>query len=615
MSIFLIVMVIPSFVVVNTAWSSSRGEEDDDCCCCEQGTFFYVGRDLTTRGDWIERGYGECGYILPYAEVKGREVAIGETTGIGELAHECWWREPWSIPGEKYYPYEDYLGGKNILEYEIIGSEGPPRALVDVDSDCYRPSWYHSDYAVNVTLYIAGDYRLSIYFLDWDLPNERMKVRVVSGDYSATTELGAYPYHLTENFAGGIYAIFEVHSDSIITIEVTKLRGKYAHIAGIFLDAISSPVTGVNFAGFDRETKGNWRPRYGNNYYLLPGFNVPLSGVSYSPINKSYDETNIASENYEVSKDACQYAADDARSYGEYPYRGRYAAYAWTLPLDKTASDPRVLFYPEDKIYYGYPPAVNERIYGQWDSGELGWPLNYLIIKLKIPKGEYILSIYAMDFARVGRSETIEIWDESMSNLLDSQYITSDEINKGIYIQWFVRGPRVLNIKVIADQGNVNSFVDGIFLNCLDCYCGKTIGFWKTNILKALHGWKRGIQVSKEDIIKALDTITNLYGEGSIWGFDWLTFKGSDDRKLRQALNVLWYEDDGRNMEVKAKAQILALLLTDTHYKQHFDVIQIDWYEGGQTRTIIGWITTILYEYNFGNYEVAKDLADYLNNI
>jgi len=241
--------------------------------------------------------------------------------------------------------------------------------------------------------------------------------------------------------------------------------------------------------------------------------------------------------------------------------------------------------------------------------------LNYFIIKLKIPKGEYILSIYTMDFARFGRSETIEIWDESMSNLLDSQYITSDEINKGIYIQWFVRGPRVLNIKVIADLGNLNSFVDGIFLNCLDCYCGKTIGFWKTNIWKALYRWKRGIQVSKEDIIKALDTITNLYGENSIWGFDWLTFKGSDDRKLRQALNILWYEEDARNMEVKAKAQILALLLTDTHYKEHFDVVQIDWYEGGQTRTIVGWITTILYEYNFGNYEVAKDLADYLNNI
>jgi len=124
MSIFVIVMVIPSFVVVNTAWSSSRGEEDDDCCCCEQGTFFYVGRDLTTRGDWIERGYGECGYILPYAEVKGREVAIGETTGIGELAHESWWREPWSIPGESIILMRTILVERIFWNMRLLGRKG-----------------------------------------------------------------------------------------------------------------------------------------------------------------------------------------------------------------------------------------------------------------------------------------------------------------------------------------------------------------------------------------------------------------------------------------------------------------------------------------------------------
>ena len=67
-------------------------------------------------------------------------------------------------------------------------------------------------------------------------------------------------------------------------------------------------------------------------------------------------------------------------------------------------------------------------------------------------------------------------------------------------------------------------------------------------------------------------------------------------------------------MEAKARRQILALLLTATHYGGQLDMILIGWDDGGVTKTLVGWITTILNEYNAGNYEVAKDLADYLNN-
>ena len=47
--------------------------------------FFYVGRDWTTKGNWVEAGYGDCGYILPYAEVKSKEIAIGEEILINGL--------------------------------------------------------------------------------------------------------------------------------------------------------------------------------------------------------------------------------------------------------------------------------------------------------------------------------------------------------------------------------------------------------------------------------------------------------------------------------------------------------------------------------------------------
>ena len=441
--------------------------------------FSYVGRDLTTQGDWIGI-YGRCGYALPFATPPLKEVAVGETTGIGESAHEYWWREPWSVPGEKYYDYEDYLGGLHILEYNITGSEGPPRALVDNDTDYYRPSWYGHESAITVTLTgIAGDYKLAIYLLDWDAPDgaecRRLRVNVTSSGDWDSADLGN-PF--IDNFAAGKYAVFEVDSDGTIMIEVTNLfvAERYAVIAGIFLDSISGPLTGVSFVGTDCDTKGNWRSTYGNDYYLLPGFDVPASDVKYTPIDKSYDVTNIPPGSYAVSSGVFQYAADDARTYGAYPYIGLYSAYEWVDNSTAAALDPRVLVYPEDKIYNGYPPTpLDRRLYGQWDSGELNGLLNYFIMRLRIPEGEYVLSIYAMDFARIGRSENITIWDESMTNLLDSQHITSGEINNGIYIQWFVEGPRILNIKAVADPGKLNSFIDGIFLNCVHA-SGKVTG-------------------------------------------------------------------------------------------------------------------------------------------
>ena len=586
-----------------------------DKCGNASTDFFFVGRDLTTQGDWIASRYGDCGYALPYANVTGKEVAIGETTGVGESAHEYWWREPWSVLGPKYYSYDDYLGGLNILEYNITGSEGPPRALVDSDTDYYRPSWYCHDSSITVTLNgVTGNYKLSIYLLDWDAPTlgrcRKLNVTVTSGSVSDWHVVGD---SFTENFAAGTYAIFEVNSGGSIEIQVETLTLRSAVISGIFLDEISGPVAGVNFAGLDPDTKGNWRPLYGNSHYLLAGFNVPSSNVGYIPIVKSYDETDIDPGNYEVSGGVCQYAADDARTYGTYPYIGQYAAYEWGLPSNVTASDPRVLIYPQDKIYHGYPPTpLNGRLYGQWDSGEMNAILNYFIMRLKIPRGEYILSIYAMDFAQSGRSENITIWDESVTNLLDFQHITSSEINNGIYIQWFVEGPRIINIKVTADPGNLNSFIDGIFLNCMG-YCGETPGFWKNNIRKALEGQTWGIQVSKQSILNALDMITVSYGTGTMWNYGWLTFLGSDNDKLSEAWDMLDYE--GNDMEAKARKQILALLLTATHYGGSLDMILIGWYDGGQTKTLVGWITTILNEYNNENYEVAKDLADFLNNI
>jgi len=402
------IFCVSLFAAVGAAYGRGDKDDSDDCCCdccsCCGSAFAYVGRDYTTKGNWTERGYGDCGYALPYAEPNENEVAVGETTAVNltDMETEFWWRTPWSVlpdnPAWMFYPYQDYLGGLNILKYEIIGPEGPPRPLVNSSGSCYRPTWYYNDSLIEITLYVSGDYRLALYFLDWELKKNIMNVTVSSGGFSETVRLGDgvpgnYFYY---GLAGGVYVVFNVHSDDNITITVEDINDDGAIISGVFLDEIA-PTSGVSFVGLDRTVLGNWRGVYGSTYYLLAGFNAP--NVGDNDFDYSYDETNMAGL-YEVSDGVVQHAADTARCFGEYPFIGRYAAYEWADKTFGSYDTDRVLTYPAERIYHGYPPPLNEKIYGVWDSGEFGWFLNYFIIKLEIPEGKYLLSLYVMDISK-----------------------------------------------------------------------------------------------------------------------------------------------------------------------------------------------------------------------
>jgi hypothetical protein len=458
----------------------------------------FLGSDLETRGNWIGK-YGECGYALPFVDTDNIEVATGKNEGIGDPedpAHEIWWMEPWSKPGEENYPYLDCLGGLNILEYEVSGPVGAPRPLVNSEDDYYRPTWYeHSkSLEVNFTSITEGSYNVSLYFIDWDAPigGQQMVLDVnVTVVDTITPSISYYKETIgnwyADNFAGGMYTVFQANipNSGILYINVTKDAGSSnpngARISGIFLDLID-PVSGVTGIERDVATKGNWKTTYGNSYYLLPGFNVPTSNTPYTPIVKSYDQTNIDSDDYGVSKGVIQFAADDARNYGEYPFIGQYSAYTWWddgSELGDYSTDEGVLQWPSVCPFNGYPPPWEGNNYTAWDSGEMNGVLNYFIINLTTSSPNYPLNfknltIYAYDKDFAGyptqeRSETIEIWNRDMSVLLDSRYISGDEILNGIYLTWNVTGLDGVIIKVIADEGKLNSFINGIFAD--DCWC------------------------------------------------------------------------------------------------------------------------------------------------
>jgi hypothetical protein len=138
---------------------------------------------------------------------------------------------------------------------------------------------------------------------------------------------------------------------------------------------------------------------------------------------------------------------------------------------------------------------------------------------------------------------------------------------------------------------------------------GLTHGFWKTNIGKNL-GYQPGEpQVPGDDIAVYLGSISDAYGGD--YGF-------LDTLNMEDAYSILNIPD-ASDMEQKAEAQILALLLT-AEYKgatyKNADVYLPDIGQGSDySGDMSEAIEYILNLYGSGQFKAAKNLADALNNI
>jgi hypothetical protein len=137
---------------------------------------------------------------------------------------------------------------------------------------------------------------------------------------------------------------------------------------------------------------------------------------------------------------------------------------------------------------------------------------------------------------------------------------------------------------------------------------GLSHGFWKTNIGKNLD--QNGEpQVPGEDIVVYLGSIDTAYGDD--YGF-------LDDLTMEGAYGILSIPD-ASNMQQKAEAQILALLLTAEYKGDAYKSAEVYLPDIGQgsaySGDMSGAIDYILSLYDGGHFEAAKNLADALNNI
>ncbi len=272
-----------------------------------------------------------------------------------------------------------------------------------------------------------------------------------------------------------------------------------------------------------------------------------------------------------------------------------------------------------------------------WDDGsERGFPLNgYLNITLEFPAGYFILSIYAYDYEREinGKdwrpSQTVYITDAA-GKILASGKMSGTEFDEGIYLHFLVCGPTKIIVHVVKDEASINVTVSGIFVDKVKLVCGLTIGFWKTNAAKDLELIKGRAQVDKDEYLALLNCVNDTYGglinDWEEWGIGNHSTTITDD-DLEYALHWLsygayqpkegsgtgtWTRPNARDPKVKARAQLLALLLTacykGSNYKDAWATMP-----GSDTwQKISDWILQIIYEYN-NNYLLVYEMASYLN--
>lgn len=605
---------------------------------------FYT--DTITKGDWFfnPQGspigiYGSYAHILPNVPQPRLEVPIGEyTVPVGSYSAPPYNWTSSQIAGLAHYkpnpPYwDEYVSQVPPVTYYVNGTEYCPslRELLNVEGETtYRRAacWFagsgSSPSEITMTLNLeAGSYLLSLYILDYDTTARRQVITVSSG--TATDN-----HNVNKSFNSGLYENFFVHlsSSGAVTVTIANYEGGNAVVSGVFLGTTSEmPATPtedeISYLGEDSTTHGNWMGTYGDIGYIKCAWNVPEINTPYWSWNINYDGYS----NVDYTVIASQYAWTIKTEWVEGGCI-QYPVFEWAWAgWHGSQTDPREVYYTTSIEGTGNGPGW--RLATWDDGGERCQPKHgYMDFHLTFPEGTYLLSLYAYDYERNQRdSQEYQIWDETGTTLLASKQISGTAFDEGVYEIFKVVAPPedcTIIVRVYNDAGHptptINLVLSGIFVDKVEEVCGLTIGFWKTNAAKDLELKRGKAQVGYNDYLELLACVNGYGGEIG----DWTSWNITGTRDgLEWALHWLsygaykpgegWTNPEASDPQVKARAQLLALLLTACYKGSVYTSadLSVPGYNG--LKTISDWIEYIIAHYNNDHYKIVYEIANYLN--
>ena len=123
--------------------------------------------------------------------------------------------------------------------------------------------------------------------------------------------------------------------------------------------------------------------------------------------------------------------------------------YYWTT----STTDVRALQYAD--------PTRTDRFAACWYSDPLHDPL---VLNVNMPSTPERVSLYLLDWDRLGRQERIDVVDAGTGTILDSRTIT--DLSGGVYETWNISGSVQFVITNLAGP-NANAVVSGIFVDSI----------------------------------------------------------------------------------------------------------------------------------------------------
>jgi hypothetical protein len=304
------------------------------------------------------------------------------------------------------YPAYATVTSSGHLQYTWESPSADPRALQRPGSSPERiaATWYaDGEMYVDVDLTDGQTHRVALYMLDYDRLNRSQRIDVLDGNTGAVLAT-----RQITDFAGGQYAAFDVTGK--VRFRITRTGGINAVLSGVFFGEAPNAPTGASatFKNADDVTQGNWSGVLGGE-----GHNV-LGDVPSYPV----------------------YA--DVQSSG-------HQSYTW----ETATQDPRALLRPG---------SATDRVAATWYThGEM-------FVDVNLTDGQkHAVSMYMVDWDRLGRAQRVEVLDAATGQVLDSRDVSGFE--NGRYLTWELSGHVRLRVTV---TGGYNAVVSGLFFDAAE---------------------------------------------------------------------------------------------------------------------------------------------------
>ena len=255
----------------------------------------------------------------------------------------------------------------------------------------------NGSFTVNLDLTDGLTHQVSIYVADWLNRGRSERVQLVDPANGQVLDSRVIP-----SYSGGEYLTWKMTGN--VELVFTGLSGPNPIVNGIFFDQANQGSAAATFISSDTTTQGNWEGTYGTEGYDL------MEAASSVPSYARITTTNTSSYVTEAS-----------------------------------TTDSRGL----------QVPGRSSRVAAMWEN-QSG---SSFTVDIDLTDGlSHDVSIYAVDWNNLGRSEEVQVIDQTTGTVLDTRTISS--FANGEYLTWRLSGNVELKFTSLSGP---NAVLNGIF--------------------------------------------------------------------------------------------------------------------------------------------------------